>query len=106
MSNERKGFRPTGFLMGASLCLASLATVPIPAVAQQACQAGQPGCVLPVGDPPPPPVTTTTTTTAPTYVDDRGGIGWWPILLGLAALGAALYFFVLDDDDDDVPVSP
>ena len=104
MPKKRNGLRPTGLLVGASLCFASLASVPFPALAQT-CQAGQPGCLLPVGEAPPP--VTTTTTQQPVYVDEGGGgIGLLPILIGLAALGALLYFLVLDDDDNEEPISP
>lgn len=104
MSVTRNRFRPTGLLVGVSLSLASIVSMPAPAAA--ACQAGETGCVLPVGTSPPPVVTPTTS--APVYVDDEGGggIGLLPILIGLAALGALLYFLVLNDDDDEAPISP
>jgi len=105
MPKKQSRYRPTSLLVGVSLCLSSLLATPVPAAAA-ACQAGQSGCVLPVGTTPP-PVTTPVTTRTPVIVDEGGGgIGWLPILLGLAAL-AALYFLFLDDDDGDgEPISP
>ncbi|HET9426895.1 MAG TPA: hypothetical protein VFO69_00905 [Allosphingosinicella sp.] len=109
MPKKQSRYRPTSLLVGVSLCVSALLAAPVPAAA--ACQAGQAGCVLPVGTTPAPlPPVTSTPTSTPVYadVDDGGGgIGWLPILLGAAAL-AALYFLFLDDDgdEDDVPVSP
>jgi hypothetical protein len=100
----KPGYSPTKLLVAASICCASLVSVPTPAAA--ACQAGQAGCVLPVGTAAPPPLetTTTTTTTAPVYDDVDDGKSWLPIILGLLALGALAYFLIFDDDDD--PESP
>lgn len=94
-------FSPTRMLIAASLCVGSVASFPTPAVA--ACQAGQPGCVLPVGEAPPP----VARTAPPVVVDERGGfgLGWLAVLAVLAAL-AALLLFVLDDDEEDLPTSP
>jgi hypothetical protein len=90
-------------LIAASLCVGSVASFPTPAMA--ACQAGQPGCVLPVGEAPPPVVQRTTP--PPVVVDEGGGfgLGWLAVLAVLAAI-AALLLFVLDDDEEDLPVSP
>jgi hypothetical protein len=96
----KPGYSPTRLLVAASICCASLVSVPTPAAA--ACQAGQSGCVLPAGgtatmstvQTPPP------TTTAPVYEDDGGGKSWLPIILGVLALGALAYFLIFDDDDD------
>ena len=107
MPKKQSRYRPTSLLVGVSLCVATLLSAPVPAAAA-ACQAGQAGCVLPVGTPEPLPTTTTTTTTPVVMdVDDGGGgMGWLlPLLLGAAAL-AALYFLVLDDDGDEDPISP
>jgi len=99
---DTRRFRPAKLMVALSLCCASLVSVPTPAAA--ACQAGDAGCVLPVGRaapaPPPPPQAA-----PPVYEEEGGGgIGWLPIVLGLAALGALIYFLVIDDDDN--PVSP
>ena len=103
MPMKKSRFSPTRLLVGVSLCIGSVASFPMPAAA--ACQAGQPGCVLPVGEGPPPVVQRTTP--PPVVVDERGGfgLGWIALLAALAAI-AALLLFVLDDDDDDVPISP
>ena len=80
----------------------------VPAGNAYACQAGQPGCVLPVRDPPPPPPPPPGPP-PPVIVEEEGGfgLGLWPILLALAAIAAAVYFLVLDDDDEDGdPISP
>ncbi len=100
----KPGYSPTKLLVAASICCASLVSVPTPAAA--ACQAGQAGCELPVGTAAPPPLetTTTTTTTATVYDDVDDGKSWLPIILGLLALGALAYFLIFDDDDD--PESP
>ena len=100
----KPGYSPTKLLVAASICCATMVSVPTPAAA--ACQAGQAGCVLPVGTAAPPPLetTTTTTTTAPVYDDVDDGKSWLPIILGLLALGALAYFLIFDDDDD--PESP
>ena len=101
MLDTRK-FRPAKLMVALSLCCASVLSVPTPAAA--ACQAGDAGCLLPVGraapPAPPPPAA------APPIVEEEGGggIGWLPILLGLAALGAAIFFLV--DDNNDNPTSP
>ena len=98
----KPSFSPTKLLVAASICLASLVSVPTPAAA--ACQAGEAGCVLPVGEAAPLSVAQPRTETPPVYEDDDGGIGWLPIALGILAAGALLWFLVLDDDDD--PDSP
>src|SRR5829696_3212958 len=54
----KPGYSPTKLLVAASICCASLVSVPTPAFA--ACQAGQAGCVLPVGAAPLSTVQTTT----------------------------------------------
>ena len=101
MPMKKSGFSPTRLLVGVSLCLGSVASFPMPAAA--ACQAGQPGCVLPVGEAPPP----VARTAPPVVVDERGGfgLGWLAVLAVLAAI-AALLLFVLDDDEEDLPTSP
>ena len=104
MLDSRRSFRPTKLLIAVSLCCGSVLAAPTPAAA--ACQAGDAGCVLPVGrtaPPPPPPVTTEAPPPA-VYEDEGGGISWLLIALGLAALAAAIYFLVIDDDDE--PDSP
>ena len=89
-------------LVAAAICCASLVSVPTPAAA---CQAGEAGCVLPVGEAAPLSVTQpTTTTTAPVYEEEGGGKSWLPIAIGILVAGALLWFLVLDDDDD--PDSP
>jgi hypothetical protein len=102
MPMNKGRFSPTRLLVGISLCVGSVASFPMPAAA--ACQAGEPGCVLPVDRAPP---FVQRTTPPPVVVDERGGfgLGWIALLAALAAI-AALLLFVLDDDDDDVPVSP
>lgn len=100
----KPGYSPTKLLVAASICCASLVSVPTPAAA--ACQAGQTGCVLPVGTAAPlstVDTTTTTTTTAPVYDDVDDGKSWLPIILGLLALGALAYFLIFDDDDPESP---
>jgi hypothetical protein len=102
MPNKQRRYRPTSLLVGVSLCLSAVLATPVPAAAA-ACQAGDAGCVLPVGGTPPAPAPTVVDRT-PVIVDvdeGGGGIGWLPILLGLAAL-AALYFFVIDDDEEEI----
>ena len=104
MLASKPSYSPTKLLVAASLCFASMVSIPTPAAA--ACQPGQAGCVIPVGEqapPPPPPPQTTTTETTPIFDDDGGGIGWLPILLGILALGALAYFLIFDDDDPDSP---
>jgi hypothetical protein len=99
----KPGYSPTKLLVAASICCASLVSVPTPAAA--ACQAGQSGCVLPVGTAAPlSTVDTTPATTTPVYEDVDDGKNWLPIILGLLALGALAYFLIFDDDDD--PESP
>lgn len=99
----KPGYSPTKLLVAASICCASLVSVPTPAAA--ACQAGQAGCVLPVGTAAPVPVQPSEPmTTAPVYEDVGDGKSWLPIILGLLALGALAYFLIFDDDDD--PESP
>ena len=104
MLDSRRSFRPTKLLIAMSLCCGSVLVAPTPAAA--ACQAGDAGCVLPVGRtaPPPPPPATEAPSTAPIYEEEGGGISWLLIALGLAALAAAIYFLVIDDDDE--PESP
>lgn len=71
-----------------------------------ACQAGQPGCVLPVAEPaPPPPPPAEAPPPVAVVEQETKGIGVWPIILGIAAL-AGLAFLLLDDDDDEDEVSP
>ena len=53
MPKKQSRYRPTSLLVGVSLCVATLLSAPVPAAAA-ACQAGQSGCVLPVGTPEPP----------------------------------------------------
>ena len=106
MLDSRRSFRPTKLLIAMSLCCGSVLAAPTPAAA--ACQAGDAGCVLPVGrtaPPPPPPATEAPPpSTAPIYEEEGGGISWLLIALGLAALAAAIYFLVINDDDE--PESP
>jgi hypothetical protein len=98
MLDTRK-FRPAKLMVALSLCFASVLSVPTPAAA--ACQAGDAGCLLPIGraapPAPPPPAAA-----PPVYEEEHHGIGWLPILLGLAALGAAIFFLVDNDDEDSV----
>ena len=104
MLASKPSYSPTKLLVAASICFASMASISTPAAA--ACQPGQAGCVIPVGEAAPlspTTSTTTTTTTTPVFEDDDGGIGWLPILLGILALGAAAYFLFFDDDDPDSP---
>ena len=105
MLDSRRSFMPTKLLIAVSLCCGSVLAAPTPAAA--ACQAGDAGCVLPVGrtaPPPPPPATTEAPPPAPIYEEEGGGISWLIIALGLAALAAAIFFLV--DNDDDEPTSP
>ena len=105
MLKKQSRFRPTSLLVGVSLCVSSIVVAP-GAAAAAACQAGQPGCVLPVGSAPPAPAPMPVQSTpAPVYVDEEGGggIGILPILLGLAALAAVYFLFI---DDNDGPNSP
>lgn len=97
----KPSFSLTKLLVAASICFASLVSVPAPAAA--ACQAGEAGCVLPVGEAAPLSVAQPRTE-APIYEDDDGGKSWLPIAIGLLVAGALLWFLVLDDDDD--PDSP
>ncbi len=102
MLKKPRRYRPTSLLVGASLCLSAVLATPVPAAAA-ACQAGNAGCVLPVGNAPEPvPVQTSRPPVIVDVDEGGGGIGWLPILLGLAAL-AALYFFVIDDDEEVSP---
>jgi hypothetical protein len=103
MPKKQGRYRPTSLLVGASLCLSALVVTPVPAAAA-ACQPGETGCVLPVGQTPAPaaPVDTVREPVVVDVDEGGGGIGWLPILLGLAAL-AALYFFVIKDDDPKSP---
>ena len=98
----KPSFSLTKLLVAASICFASLVSVPAPAAA--ACQPGEAGCVLPVGEAAPLSVTQPTTTTAPVYEEEGGGTSWLPIAIGILVAGALLWFLVLDDDDD--PESP
>lgn len=98
----KTSFSLTKLLVAASICCASLVSVPTPAAA--ACQAGEAGCVLPVGEAAPLSVSQPAPTTPPVYEEpDGGGKSWLPIILGLIAAGALLYFLVLDDDDSESP---
>lgn len=93
----------TKLLVGFGILMGSTLTPISPASA--ACQAGQPGCVLPVPTAAPPP---TAPPPPPPVIEediDGGGIGLLPILLGLAALGGLAALLLLDDDDEE-PVSP
>ena len=104
MLDSRHSFRPTKLLVALSLCCGSVLAAPTPAAA--ACQAGDAGCVLPVGrtaPPPPPPVTTEAPPPAPIYEEEGGGISWLLIALGLAALAAAAYFLFINDDEPESP---
>ena len=96
---SRPSLSPTRLLVAASLTTASVFGVAAPANA--ACQAAQPGCVLPVGVAPP-----VVADAPPVFVEEGGGIGWLPILIGLAALAGLLWLLLDDDDDDEVPVTP
>jgi hypothetical protein len=100
----------TAALVSVALCFSSTSAIAAAAPAA-ACQAGQPGCVLPVGEAAPPPVQVQTPPPVQTgpYVAPEvggGGIGLFPILLGLAALAALYYFVIRNDDDDDDVVTP
>ena len=99
----KPAFSPTKLLVAASLSCASVLTLPTPAAA--ACQAGEAGCVIPVGEavaqPAPEPVAAPPA--APVYEDDYDGKNWLPIILGLLALGALAYFLIFDDDDSESP---
>lgn len=103
MQKNKVRFSPTRILIGVSLCLGSLVSMPMPAAA--ACQAGDAGCVLPVGETPPPVVQQQRQ--PPPIIEERtrGGFGWIAILAALAAL-AALILLVLNNDDEERPVSP
>ena len=105
MLESRRSFRPTKLLIAVSLCCGSVLTVPSPAFA---CQAGEAGCVLPVGRtaPPPPPPAPAPVVTPTVYEEGGGGIPWLPILLGLAALAAIIYVLTKDNNDDEAPISP
>jgi len=101
----KPGFSPTKLMVAASICCASMVSIPTPAAA--ACQPGQAGCVLPVGTavPAPPPPAAAPPPAAPVYEDDYSdGKSWLPIILGVLALGALAYFLIFDDDDE--PESP
>ena len=96
----KPGFSPTKLMVAASICCASMVSIPTPAAA--ACQPGQAGCVLPVGTAvPAPPPPAASPPAAPVYEDDYSdGKSWLPIILGVLALGALAYFLIFDDDDD------
>ena len=91
----------TKIMVSISLCLGSTVTFSSSAAA---CQAGAPGCVLPVRDPAPPPPPPPG---AGPILEDGGGFGIWPFIIGLAALAALLYLLLSDGGDEDgPPVSP
>ena len=101
MRVSRPSLSPTKILVSLSLCVGSTVTLSTPAAA--ACQAGTPGCVLPITEAPPPappPVG------AGPVVSDGGGWGIWPFIIGLAALAALIYFLTKGDDDEAPPISP
>jgi len=87
-------------VLSVALCLGSTT-----AAVANACQPGQPGCVLPVGVTPPPVVHTPAPVEPIGEIVESEGIGWLPILLGLAALGLGAYFLLDDDGEGDV-ISP
>ncbi len=97
----KPGFSPTRLLVAASICCASVLSMPAPAAA--ACQAGEAGCVLPVGTAAPLSTAPAVQTTEPIYEDDGDGKSWLPIILGVLALGALAYFLIFDDDDPESP---
>lgn len=103
MPMMKSRFSPTRIMVGVSLCLGSVASFPAPAAA--ACQPGQAGCVLPVGEAPPP---VAPRAPPPLVVDERGGIGfgWLAALAALAAIAALLLFVLDDDDEEEIPISP
>jgi hypothetical protein len=70
------------------------------------CQAGAPGCVLPVTDEPIRPADSlpAPTTTGPVDVPPHRGLGLWPLLIGGGL--AALLILLLANDDDDEAMSP
>jgi hypothetical protein len=98
---SKPSFTPTKLLVAASICCSSLVSVSTPAFA--ACQPGESGCVLPVGEAAPLSVTQPRAEAPPVYEDDGGGKSWLPIIVGLVVAGALLWFLVLDDDDPDSP---
>lgn len=101
----KPSFSLTKLLVAASICFASLVSVPTPAFA--ACQPGEAGCVLPVGEAAPLSVAQPRTEAPPVYEDDDGGKSWLPIILGLAGLVVLAMLLDLppffDDDDPDSP---
>jgi hypothetical protein len=76
------------------------------APAMAACQAGQPGCVLPIADAPPPPMAESPPPPVGETVSEAavggGGLGLLPILIGLGLAALAAYFLFFDDDEDTV----
>ncbi len=86
-------------LVGVSLCFS--ATAYSTSAAAAACQPGEDGCVLPVGEPLQPPVVDSTP--GPVVIDNEPGMNWLLPILGALALAAVL-FFVLDGNDE--PESP
>lgn len=100
-------FRMIALLVATSLGVSSTA-----GFAQNRCQAGGPGCVLPLRAPPvaalpPPPPVVSAPVEAPLAVATaRSGISPF-LLIALAAVAAlAAYFFLNEDDDNEAPASP
>lgn len=91
----------TKALMGVSLCFS--ATAFSTSAVAAACQPGETGCVLPVGEGVTPPAVVDTTP-GPVIIDDEPGMNWLLPVLGALALAAVL-FFVLDGGDEE-PESP
>lgn len=88
-------------MMRKALTCVVICITPASAYASAACQAGAPGCVLPIGGAPPPPAPVEA---IPVVEEDRLGISALAIV-GLVALAAIVAFVVLDDDEEE-PVSP
>lgn len=99
----KPSFSPTKLLVAVSISCASVMTLPTSASA--ACQPGQAGCVLPVGEAAPlSPTPTAPPPAAPVYEDEGGkSIGWLPIVLGILALGGLALLLLDDDDEPDSP---
>lgn len=100
-------FRVIALLVATSVSFSSTA-----GFAQNRCQAGGPGCVLPLRAPtvaelPPPPPVVSAPVEAPVAVAAARS-GFSPFLLiALAAVAAlAAYFLLGDDNDDEAPASP